>query len=59
MLVEQLRVLEADDPLFILIGTKTAVAFKQRRSALAEVLGLLDVRSVDSRHYLAATRTDE
>ncbi|BCT78093.1 hypothetical protein SCMU_39350 [Sinomonas cyclohexanicum] len=54
VLAEQLLVLEVDDPIFILIGARTAWAFKQHQSALAEALGLATVRSAKVPHYSAA-----
>ncbi|MBT8162630.1 MULTISPECIES: hypothetical protein [Arthrobacter] len=54
VLVDQLQALEAVDPLFILIGAKTAKAFTDHAPVLADRLGLARVRPVAVPHYLAA-----
>ncbi|MBT8162596.1 MULTISPECIES: hypothetical protein [Arthrobacter] len=54
VLVDQLQTLEAADPLFILIGTKTAKAFTDHAPVLSDGLGLARVRSVAVPHYSAA-----
>lgn len=54
VLVEQLQALGAVDPLFIVIGTKAARAFKDHEPVLAVSLGLSSVRWVPVPHYSAA-----
>lgn len=54
VLVEQLQALGAADPLFIVIGKKTAKAFNDHEPILAAALGLASVRWVAVPHYSAA-----
>lgn len=54
VLVEQLQALGAADPLVIVIGKKTANAFKKHEPVLAGALGLTSVRWVPVPHYSAA-----
>ncbi|MFD3707583.1 hypothetical protein ACFWUP_30985 [Nocardia sp. NPDC058658] len=53
-LVDELRVLGVEDPLFILLGQKTARAFHDRETILANGIGLAQIRSVTVPHYSAA-----
>lgn len=53
-LVEQFRALGTIDPLVIVIGTKTAKAFKKHEPVLAAALGLPRIRWVPVPHYSAA-----
>ena len=53
-LVEELKFLEVDDPLFILIGKDAASAFDQRSEGIASALGLPPLRSVKIPHYSSA-----
>lgn len=54
ILVEQLQVLSAVDPLFIVIGNETAKAFKKHEPTLADALGLTSARWVKIPHYSRA-----
>jgi hypothetical protein len=54
VLVEQLQVLGAADPLVIVIGTKATKAFKEHAPVLAAALDLSSVRWVAVPHYSAA-----
>ncbi len=54
VLVDQLKALEAIDPMFIVIGKSAGKAFKAHQSALASALGLPSVRWAEIPHYSAA-----
>lgn len=54
VLADPIQALQAEDPLFILIGKKTAEAFARHERDLTDVLGLVTVRSVTASHYSAS-----
>ena len=54
VLVEQVQAVEANDPLFIVIGKKAADAFKKHEALLATALRLTKVRWVEIPHYSAS-----
>jgi hypothetical protein len=53
-LIDELLTLGVSDPLFILLGQKTARAFRDHEGVLAPALGLARLRSVEVPHYSAA-----
>lgn len=54
VLMEQLRLLNATDPLFIVIGRRAAEAFLSHEAALASACGCARVRWAEIPHYSAA-----